>query len=114
MAKSVKTGQETLEGLGKLFYLKASKVDFVKIVVCTTALEPKTNPSWEASLDRSLCSAVACRGREQRRGAKEDPLKWPRPPRLPLSVVLTTALFSVISPNAIGPSCHCPQRVTGY
>lgn len=71
MAKSVKGGQETLEGLGKLFYLKANKVDFVKTVVCTTALEPKTNPSWEASLDRSLCSALAGRGREQRGGSTE-------------------------------------------
>lgn len=45
MAKSVKgVGQETLEGLGKLIYLKANEVDFVKVVVCTTALEPQTNP----------------------------------------------------------------------
>lgn len=73
MAKSVRgTGQEALEGLGKLIYVKANEVDLVKMVVCTTALEPRTDPAESAGLDRCLCSGLACGGREQRRGGATE------------------------------------------
>ncbi|XP_037658515.1 uncharacterized protein LOC119508792 [Choloepus didactylus] len=100
-AKSVKgVGQgerarsETLQGLGKLMYLEASEVVCAKVVVPHQGLGARERKirAKKAILHGWLCSALACTGCNKGEELKEDAPKWPRPRRLELSAVLTTAL----------------------
>lgn len=101
MAKSVKeVGQgekarpESLEGLSKLIYLEASEVDFVKVVVPHHGLGAKNKPRLRkrALIDVFVLPWPAGAGNKGEE-LREDSPKWPRPSRLVLSAVLTSALF---------------------
>lgn len=102
VAKSVKgVGQgekgrpESLEGLGKLIYLEAAEVDFVKVVVPHHGLGAKNKPRLRkrALIDVFVLPWLAGAGNKGEE-LREDSPKWPRPSRLVLSAVLTWALFS--------------------